>query len=245
MIEGLTCPPLIPLEIQGKADPAFGHCSMCPCLPRLHLWGCPPCFPPPSPHCCSWTQFRTHCCHCPSWSRAAVTLGSIPKSQGLSGWSSSTYFIFLTGTPWPWENFSERMQWDKVFVWWSPPMEAMMRKLRRAGDPVNAIEGEGSKSATYRQCRMRLELKLIHIIVNEVLLHKNMKRIPTLWVGEEYGREGSPRRKVTDFDFGCTAPKASHHTCPKNEVHQTCHQSRIWTETITNFVGIRISILLG
>ena len=55
-----------------------------------------------------------------------------------------------------------------------------MRKLQRAGDPVNAIEGEGSKSATYTQCRMRLELKLIHIIVNEVLLHKNMKRIPTL-----------------------------------------------------------------
>ena len=39
---------------------------------------------------------------------------------------------------------------------WSPPTEAMIRKFRRAGEPVMAIEGGGSVLVAKRQNNARL-----------------------------------------------------------------------------------------
>ena len=41
----------------------------------------------------------------------------------------------------------------------SPPMEAVMRKVRRALDPVRAMEGVPSMSEAYRQNRIRLGIR--------------------------------------------------------------------------------------
>ena len=38
----------------------------------------------------------------------------------------------------------------------SPPTEAVMRKLRRAGDSVKAMEGGGNELTVYKQNRIRL-----------------------------------------------------------------------------------------
>ena len=47
---------------------------------------------------------------------------------------------------------------ETVRMMMSPPMEAVMRKLRRAGDPVRAMEGGGSTLKAYKQNRIRLEI---------------------------------------------------------------------------------------
>ena len=39
-----------------------------------------------------------------------------------------------------------------------PTMEAVKRKLRRAGDPVRAMEGGGSKLVAYTMNSVRLEI---------------------------------------------------------------------------------------
>ena len=39
----------------------------------------------------------------------------------------------------------------------SPPTEAVMRKLQRAGDPVRAMEGGGSMLVAYTMNRIRLK----------------------------------------------------------------------------------------
>ena len=41
----------------------------------------------------------------------------------------------------------------------SPPMEAVLRKMRRALDPVRATEGVPSMSEAYRQNRIRLGIR--------------------------------------------------------------------------------------
>ena len=46
---------------------------------------------------------------------------------------------------------------DEVTI--APPMEAVKRKLRRAGDPVRATEGEGSSTlVAYNENRIRLQM---------------------------------------------------------------------------------------
>ena len=42
----------------------------------------------------------------------------------------------------------------------SPPMEEVMRKVRRALDPVGAIEGMSSTLKAYRQKRIRLRIMI-------------------------------------------------------------------------------------
>ena len=45
---------------------------------------------------------------------------------------------------------------ETVRMMMSPPMEAVMIKLRRAGDPVRAMEGGGSMLVAYTMNRIRL-----------------------------------------------------------------------------------------
>ena len=43
----------------------------------------------------------------------------------------------------------------------SPPMEAVIRKLRRAGDPVREMEGGGTTLVAYIMNRIRLKRNML------------------------------------------------------------------------------------
>ena len=46
----------------------------------------------------------------------------------------------------------------------SPPMEAVKRKLRRAGDPVRAMEGGGRTLKAYTMNRVRLHTCILGVV---------------------------------------------------------------------------------
>ena len=128
----------------------------------------------------------------------------------------------------------------------SPPTEVLMRKLRRAGDPVRAMEGGGRRLVAYTMNRIRLIKDMLASNLNKSLKqHANIVLqslnqsslvlgfcfIPTLRAGEEYGQVGSPTRKLTDFGFGrATHGNQESRILPERKKHfyDCVQQTLIW-----------------